>query len=43
MRELFRNIHGFDFTNQHLGGFRHVHARELGNGVRLLTDNLGIQ
>jgi len=43
MRELFGNIHGFDFTNQHLGGFRHVHARELGNGVRLLTDNLGIQ
>ena len=41
--EFLADIHGLDLADEYLGGFRHRHARQLGDGNGLLTDDLRVQ
>ena len=41
--KLLADIHGLYLADQDLGVLRHIHARQLGNGVGTLSNNLCVQ
>ncbi len=43
MSEFLFQLYAFHFADEDLGILRHVEASQLGNGIGLLTDDLGVQ